>query len=185
MPLKSILTNEGVTLKPGAGGQDFLDAVEKMARAMYENENRAEFTPELAYENGAPPEEPEEVISAMPKRKMQLNEVKKEPIYTWAFKSSKPRAGGQVINYVAQLEEDGTLRCNCPGWIFCKGDKACKHTRLVVPEVKEIMKKYKAGTVMETLDETSAETGFSVSAQLKAGEKPKTSNMKHGRIVEI
>lgn len=68
---------------------------------------------------------------------------KTDPIYTWTFQSSKPRAGGETINYEVRLNDTGILSCNCPGWVFSKGTKACKHTR--DPKVLSVYKKvYKA-----------------------------------------
>lgn len=180
----------------------FQDAVEKMAKELYLNHPTFNEDP-VAEGTGGPIisfDEPEESIPVMPKRKIQDKTTEKEPIYTWAFKSSQAR-GGQFINYITQLNPDETLSCNCPGWIFSKGDKttkACKHTRMVneskvkdekgkeIAEVANILKMVKTGNELPVFDMTSGETGFSVSAQLKSGEmRAKNSNIRHGRIIEI
>lgn len=85
-----------------------------------------------------------------------------EPVYTWAFRSSQPR-GGQYITYETRLEEDGKLRCNCPGWIFCKiekdgrgnqvGDKTCKHTNMVKNEAPDILRRFRNGEQLPVFDE--------------------------------
>ena len=88
------------------------------------------------------------VGKSIPKQK------KPEPVFTWAFKSSQPR-GGTIISYIAQLNQDGTLSCNCPGWIFAKKnqERACKHTKLVEDEAPEIFKKWKKGEELPIYEE--------------------------------
>ena len=46
----------------------------------------------------------------------------------WAFPSSKGTTTYEVVR-----QSDGSLTCNCPGWVFKKKDaiRECKHTRLV------------------------------------------------------
>lgn len=73
---------------------------------------------------------------------------RKEPIYTWSFESSQPRAGGDKVTYIARLNEDGTVSCNCPGWVFCKdkgAGRSCKHLRAIGSEPKETYSKWKKG----------------------------------------
>lgn len=83
-----------------------------------------------------------------------LKPPKKEPVFTWAFKSSQPR-GGTIISYIAQLNQDGTLSCNCPGWIFAKKnqERACKHTKLIEEEAPGIYKKWKKGEELPIYEE--------------------------------
>jgi hypothetical protein len=205
MPIKSLDTRVVYDTKPAkdpnAGGKAFLDAVGEMARAMFES--RPEFDPELVAEQAPATDtsaEPEETISAMPKRKVDVGQkqVSKEPIYTWAFASSQPR-GGTIINYITQLNQDEILSCNCPGWIFSKGDKkdkSCKHTRLVKEakdakgenELKSIIKKYKAGEELPILVQADGVTGPSGSHMTAAVEKRlggKDSTIRYGRVIEL
>ena len=116
-----------------------------------------------------------------------------EPVYTWAFRSSQPR-GGTFITYETRLEETGSLRCNCPGWIFCRGTKECKHTKLVDGEVKEILRKFKAGEALPTLedpDSRNTHTGFGAAATPQeavrsgAPKAGKNDKVKFGRLIEI
>lgn len=90
-----------------------------------------------------------------------VKKVKKEPVATWSFVSSVPRNGDEYITYETRLEEDGTLRCNCPGWIFAKKgqERGCKHTKneVVQSEYREIYRKWQNGeefgTVIATEDQ--------------------------------
>jgi hypothetical protein len=83
-----------------------------------------------------------------------------EPIYTWAFQSSQPR-GGFIVTYETRLEEDGTLRCNCMGWVFQRKDKdtglpkprSCKHTDQVSSEVDGLMRRFRNGETLEVLNQ--------------------------------
>jgi hypothetical protein len=135
----------------------------------------------------------------MPKKKKVNGEQKNtEPIYTWAFRASKARHG-VLTNYVAQLNPDFIVSCNCPGWIFSKGerkDKTCKHTRLVLAskdakgesELQSIIKKYKAGEELPVLDQTEGATGPSGVLMTAAVEKRlggKDSGIRYGRVVEL
>ena len=84
-----------------------------------------------------------------------------EPVYVWAFRSSQAR-GGQIITYETRLEEDGVLRCNCPGWIFCKVEKDaagnptsvkfCKHTQAIKEEAPVILRSFRNGETLPVLD---------------------------------
>ena len=78
-----------------------------------------------------------------------------EPIYTWGFQSSKPRAGGRLITYLIQLGEDGKMSCDCPGWIFKKKgvNRDCKHTRNLKTEAKEVFKVWSDGGVLTLFEE--------------------------------
>ena len=53
---------------------------------------------------------------------------KAEVIYAWGFPSR--REGPSAVNYEVLLRKDGTLSCNCPGWVFNKL-RTCAHTKLV------------------------------------------------------
>lgn len=118
--------------------------------------------------------------------KKASNALKKDPVYTWAFKSSKPR-GGTLITYETRLNEDGKLSCNCPGWIFCKADKdgvkACKHIKR--PEVKDeykgILAKWRSGEKLSVLneDEVTGDVTRS-SAIIETGRQ-----IRYGRVLEL
>lgn len=103
-------------------------------------------------------------------KKAKTSKKKKEPIWTWAIQSSKPRAGGDYITYEARLNEDGSISCNCPGWIFCKAktpsDKKCKHTNVIKDESKDIFKKWKKGE-MDELSYISAADVQSINLKTK------------------
>lgn len=103
-----------------------------------------------------------------------------EPIYIWGLQSSKPRAGGNFITYEVRLEENGQLRCNCPGWIFKKNDavRGCKHTREVEAEAKDFFKKYRAGEQLPTIMPSQEQT-----ERLKASRKTEIGTF--GRIIDF
>lgn len=54
----------------------------------------------------------------------------------WAF----PSSSGSTT-YETVLEEDSTLSCNCPGFIFKKKGQArgCKHTRQIEPYTARLL----------------------------------------------
>jgi hypothetical protein len=119
--------------------------------------------------------------------KAKTKSKKAEPVYSWPFQSSQPR-GGTVINYIAQLNEDGSLSCNCPGWIFAKKnqERACKHTRLIVDEAPDIFKKWKNGEELPLLFEGGAQGGATMSeghAQKQEGKD--VTKIKYGRFVNL
>lgn len=85
----------------------------------------------------------------MPSKKMSTK-LKEDPVYIWAFKSSKPRAGGQFITYETRLNQDGLTSCNCPGWAFARnGVHSCKHTKKIDDEAKGVYTKWKNGELEE------------------------------------
>ena len=43
----------------------------------------------------------------------------------WAFPSSH----GATV-YEAIMREDGTISCDCPGWVY-RRERECKHTRMI------------------------------------------------------
>ena len=129
-----------------------------------------------------------EEARTMPRRKVDVGstEVLDEPVFTWAFASSQPR-GGQVINYEARLRSDGTLTCNCPGWVFKRkgtDNRECKHTRRVQDDAKVIMKQFKAGETLPVLDSvgeaSTGATGAGVALTKAAAPK-----VRHGRLIEL
>ena len=57
-------------------------------------------------------------------------------IAAWAF----PSSSGSTT-YETTLDEEGTLNCNCPGFIFKKKGQArgCKHTRQIEPYTGRVL----------------------------------------------
>lgn len=112
----------------------------------------------------------------------------KPHIYNWGFQSSIPRYMGQYITYEAQLYEDGTTSCNCPGWVMKRSgqERGCKHTKLIADEAKELHKKFKKGEDLPTVAITEEQinrlkNSKAGAAAAAAGE---TTAIKFGRIVE-
>jgi hypothetical protein len=109
-----------------------------------------------------------------------------EPLYTWAFKSSVPRNGGQFVFYITQLNPDYTLSCNCPGWVYSKEKpKACKHTRDddVQGNLSELLEAIRTGQALPTIDMSDDKTG-----PVETSTAPSTggnSKIKYGRVIEI
>lgn len=107
---------------------------------------------------------------------------KAETIYTWVFKSSVPRSGGAVIDYVTELLEDKTLRCNCPGWVFCPtkngSKKKCKHTSLVETESEKIFSGISSGQTYDIIDNGNSVGGYKQDPKSKP-------TVKFGRVVEL
>lgn len=108
-----------------------------------------------------------------------------EPVYTWAFASSEPR-GGQIIQYETRLEENGLIRCNCPGWIFCKGEpaaKTCKHKKRVETEAPDILRRFRRGETFEVIGQEIPITSRSRSAAIP--ETTTNTRARFGRVIEI
>ena len=57
-------------------------------------------------------------------------------IAAWAF----PSSSGSTV-YETTLDEEGTLNCNCPGFIFKKKGQArgCRHTRQIEPYTGRVL----------------------------------------------
>lgn len=109
---------------------------------------------------GLTPEEAEAVIKQYQKSKSDQEilvhkKVRKEigtgakPITVWPFESSSTQVNGEPLLYKTQLNEDGTLSCNCLGWCMGsaknKDGRFCKHTKEVEVEAKNVYKKWKNG----------------------------------------
>jgi hypothetical protein len=173
--------------RPGRPGSVRLAGeIEKLRdRFLSENLGREEFDDSVVQRTLGEelrPFKKEEVLETMPKRKVEIEHDIKEPIYTWAFQSSRP-IGGQVVNYETRLNHDGTLSCNCLGWRFVKDGKprSCKHTKRVDTEAKQVMKMYKAGETLPVLEPLGeASTGPTLSTLT-----PSTTKIRHGRLIEI
>lgn len=141
----------------------------------------------------------------VPRRRTSARGSYGEPVFTWAFRSSQPR-GGQIITYETRLEEDGVLRCNCPGWIFCKVEKGanglplvpktCKHTNMVKDEAPDILRRFRRGEELPMLDvDQTASTVGTTSGRLSS-RTPSVQNIprklddqhskiRYGRVIEI
>lgn len=110
-----------------------------------------------------------------------------KPIYTWAFESSKA-VGGVKTNYATDLYSDGTLKCNCPGWIYKRKDaRGCKHTEQVLHEVPTILQMWKDGTHLpEQKEEVSS--GFTDAGTRRPKKKQKPTEdepRRYGRVIEV
>lgn len=113
----------------------------------------------------------------------------KDPVFCWRTESSKPR-GGQIIAYETRLEEDGLIRCNCPGWIFFKGkpeEKTCRHKKMYMEEAPEILRMFKNGEELPLLNPEGSTTPTAASAPTPTtGHKPaKPTNIKYGRRIVL
>lgn len=108
--------------------------------------------------------------------------AKADPLYTWGLQSSKPRNGGEFITYEVRMEEDGSLRCNCPGWIFKKKDaeRGCKHTREVEVEAKDFFQRNKRGEQLPTVAPSYEQT-----TRLKTNKKTESKIGAFGRIIDF
>jgi len=114
-------------------------------------------------------------------------------IIRWEFESSSMVANGTPVKYVTQLNEDGTLSCQCRGWtqgsVKAQGGRFCKHTKAIEAQfnVKLLFKKWKKGEPLgddfapaEEMTETPA-----VTVKASSTEAPHTMTFKSKRIVEI
>lgn len=128
----------------------------------------------------------------MPKLKTPKKVEDRTPVFTWGFKSSKaPLVGGVTFDYVAQLNQDGTVSCNCPGWRFVKKGqpRRCKHTDAVQGEVPSIMDSWRDGKTFE-IQEFNAPQSFQqpVPADTTSTKKLKPRNdskIRFNRVVEL
>lgn len=82
-------------------------------------------------------------------------------IYGWVFTSNR-EVEGMRAQYQTLLWEDGSLSCNCHGWIFPRKDaktgekvRSCKHTKQVLessPSANDIYKKWKKGEPLPNIE---------------------------------
>lgn len=125
-------------------------------------------------------------LSSMKKTKPKKKAPKKPgpkptEIFQWQMHSKKEVAGVKAT-YTTILRSDGTLACNCPGWVFKKkgqDERSCKHTTLVEIESKELFKKWKKG---EKLGEAMVDA---VPVSSAPSHKPVLPTTKYGRILDI
>lgn len=125
----------------------------------------------------------------MPRRSVRATSSSKkkygDPVFVWAFRSSQPR-GGQFITYETRLEEDGVVRCNCPGWIFCKGEpaqKTCKHKNQIVSETSDILARFRRGETLPTFHDENPVTTQQTSTSTRISPSPEASRIRHGRVI--
>lgn len=155
----------------------------------------AAIPPELMEElnRTAPNEEDEEdeivARTATARTAASKRNISKAPkvdthIYNWGFQSSKPRYMGRYITYEAQLYENGTTSCNCPGWVLKRSgqERGCKHTKLIADEAKELHKKFKKGEDLPTVAITEEQINRLKNSKAEAAGE--TTAIKFGRIVE-
>ena len=178
-----------------------IDQIANLSRSLYEERVRP-FEEEVP----APlPSRPRRKIN-MPRRSVRTGRdttnadpAKREygePVYTWAFASSQPR-GGFIVNYETRLEEDGTLRCNCMGWVFQRKDKEtglpkprhCKHLDVVQGEVAGIMRRFRAGEELEKMDagvptQTGPRRRLASDEEVQAAQRNDT-RIRHGRVITL
>lgn len=110
------------------------------------------------------------------KNKKQKNA---EAIFQWQMDSGKEIAGVRA-RYYTQLRSDGSVTCNCPGWVFKKKGETtrfCKHTTQVEEEAKSIFKKWKSGATLPSFDiETSTSVPTTKPAAIPV--------LKYGRVLD-
>ena len=92
----------------------------------------------------------------------------------WAF----PSSSGSTT-YETVLEEDGTLSCNCPGFIFKKKGQArgCKHTRQIEPYTARLLAKTLTPELVGAWLGISGNTPASSLAPAGAGTLPTSSTL--------
>jgi hypothetical protein len=109
--------------------------------------------------SGLTPEEANQLQKQYGKSKtvMVAKKVRKEvgtnskAIISWPFESSSMISNGVIPVYKTQLNEDGTVSCNCRGWTTGSAKnpegRFCKHTKAIESEfdIKALYKKWKKG----------------------------------------
>lgn len=117
--------------------------------------------------------------------------TKNDPIYTWAMQSSKPRNGGEYIQYEVRLNDDGSVSCNCPGWIFKKNTatRGCKHTRheQIVKDATDFFLRHQRGEQLPTImpTEEQAARAMGTRAGRAATVAGKDTLQGFGRFIEL
>jgi hypothetical protein len=147
--------------------------------------------------SGLTPEEAEKVLKTYAKkssskvmastRKMKDIGTGSKAIIRWEFESSSMVSNGTPVKYITQLNEDGTLSCQCSGWTRGSAKnpsgRFCKHTRAIDEQfnVKELHKKWKKGEPLG--DDFVAADEQTESITLS--DAPKQIVFKSTRIVEV
>jgi hypothetical protein len=75
-----------------------------------------------------------------------------EVLKAWAESSSNG-----VTTYEVLVRTDGSMSCDCPGWVYCRRGqpRSCKHVRLHEAEAKILVGQYEKGGV-KALSATAA-----------------------------
>ena len=101
-------------------------------------------------------------------------------VYGWPVTSSTEREGRNA-KYFVWMYADGHLSCDCPGWIFHrkKNGDMCKHTRSVLEESKDLLKRHRRG------EELPLVTGEDTITHRSTGALTPTTTVKFGRLIEV
>lgn len=178
------------------------DALDEYLQAVYHHHFGTQLDPDAleVFEvtlSGLTEQEAKEVLSKYAKSKSgksvfqstkQLKEIgtNSKAIIAWNFESSSMAVNGQPLLYKTQLNEDGTMSCNCMGWTRGSAKSVegrfCKHTRAIENqfEVATLYKKWKKG---EPLGDEFIPAGSE--EPKKAGETKGAVTFTAKRIVEI
>ena len=137
-----------------------------------------------------PPGEPMNETRVNPmRRRVRAQKVvaPRIPIYVWSFESSRARAGTPTV-YATELFEDGTVRCNCPGWVYKRKDAlGCKHTDQVRHEIPTLLQMFKDGAAFPVLpkDKVEIKTGFTSAPTKPAQPQDDSGGIRYGRKIEV
>lgn len=114
-----------------------------------------------------------------------------EPVFTWAFASSKPR-GGTIVTYETRLEEDGQLRCNCMGWVFQRKNpdgspkpRHCKHIDMIADEWPVILRKWRAGEDLPIMNPEALQQRTTSRPSPEMPDAGTDSRLRHGRVIDF
>src|SRR5690606_21562016 len=107
--------------------------------------------------------------------------TKSKAIVVWPFESASMQVNGEPILYKTQLNEDGSLSCNCMGWTRGSAKNTtgrfCKHTNQVKIEAEMLYKQWKkTGTIggenFEVVSASAVNSASSKTLSLALKEKP-------------
>lgn len=107
------------------------------------------------------------------------------------MQSSKPRNGGEYIQYEVRLNDDGSVTCNCPGWIFKKKTetRGCKHTRHtdIARDAPDFYQRHLRGEQLPTVMPTGEQMmrAMNTRAGKRAAETGKDLMQGFGRFIEL
>lgn len=116
-----------------------------------------------------------------PKKNKKKNTEKLQDVFQWQIQSKKEVAGVKAT-YTVLLKSDGSLTCNCPGWIFKKKGqhiRQCKHTDAVEKEAAGLYMKHKKGEFLGPVLVDVITTSTAPSAS------PIVAPAKYGRVIEF
>jgi hypothetical protein len=139
-------------------------------------------------------------INTKAQRATQIDKVAQTDrtiIYTWPVKTMTSRvAGGRQLVYEVVMYEDGFLYCNCPGWLFSRDTKTCKHCKYIEQEAQQRFEEYKRGdfTNFQVIETPVAveEKRDTLMEQLKASIQPPPAptpnpnvTRRYGRVIQF